>query len=267
MKKIFALVLVLMLAVGASAFAQEDGSVNAITEKGTFILGLDDSFPPMGFRNEKNEIVGFDIDVAREVASRLGVELVVQPVDWAAKELELSSGNIDCIWNGMSITDERIASMEMTFPYLNNQIMLYTMADSGIAALSDMAGKSIAVQSGSFAEEVLNSAENAELKASLGEVLAYEEYLTALMDLQVGGVDAVLIDQVVAEFRIAGLGDKSIVPVTSLANDNYGIGFRKGDVALRDKVEEILIQMKADGTLATISTTWFGGDITTVPAA
>ena len=267
MKKVLSLVLVMMLALGGAAMAQEDNSLKAILDKGTFVLGLDDSFPPMGYRNEENEVVGFDIDVAREVAARLGVEFVAQPVDWSSKELELASGNIDCLWNGLSITPEREASMAMSFPYLNNQIILYAMKDSGIDSLEAMAGKSVAVQSGSFAEEVLDSAEYADFKGSLSQVLAYDEYLTALMDMQAGGVDAVLIDQVVAEFRIAGMGTDQIVPVATLADDNYGIGFRQGDIALRDKVEAVLKEMKADGKLAEISSQWFGSDITTVPAA
>ena len=174
MKKVIALVLVLLMGLSAWAMAQEDNSVAAIQEKGTFVLGLDDSFPPMGYRDENNEIVGFDIDVAREVANRLGVELVAQPIDWASKELELESGNIDCIWNGMSITPEREESMAMTFPYLNNQIILYALKDSGIDSLEAMAGKSVAVQSGSFAEEVLQSEEYADFNASLSEVLSYD---------------------------------------------------------------------------------------------
>ena len=140
MKKVLSLVLVMMLALGGAAMAQEDNSLKAILDKGTFVLGLDDSFPPMGYRNEENEVVGFDIDVASEVAARLGVEFVAQPVDWSSKELELASGNIDCLWNGLSITPEREASMAMSFPYLNNQIILYAMKDSGIDSLEAMAG-------------------------------------------------------------------------------------------------------------------------------
>lgn len=265
MKKLIALVLMLMMATTGFAFAQ-DNSVENITGKGTFILGLDDSFPPMGYRNEQGEIVGFDIDVAKEVCKRLGVELVVQPIDWSAKELELSSGNIDCIWNGMSITPEREESMAMTFSYLNNQIMVYTKKDSGIAKLEDLAGKKVAVQSGSYAEELLAVDDYAELAGSFAETLAFDEYLTALMDLQQGGVDAVLIDKVVAEFRIANMDNVDLVGVIALEDDNYGIGFRKEDIALRDKVQEILIEMKKDGALAAISQTWFGEDISTVPA-
>ena len=270
MKKFLSLLLVTLLFVGVMAhhaFA-EDTSLADIQAKGTLVLGLDDTFPPMGFRDENtNEIIGYDIDLATEVAARLGVELVCQPIDWAAKEMELSGKNIDCIWNGMSITDERLASMAMSFPYMNNKIVMIAKDSAGYTGIADMAGKNIAVQSGSFAEEVLETYDQyADFYASVN-VLAYDEYLTALMDLQQGGVDGVLIDLVVAEYRIAGLGDDSLVVVDSLEDDLYGIGFRKEDVALRDQVNEILLEMEADGTIAAISEKWFGKNISIVGAA
>ena len=266
MKKMIALSLSLMLLMLAGVALAEDSSIQAILDKGTLVLGLDDSFPPMGYRDEAGEIVGFDIDLAEEVAARLGVALVKQPIEWAAKELELSAGNIDCIWNGMSITPERQESMSMTFSYMFNNITFYAKKDAGFATLEDFAGKKVAVQSGSYAEELLNSDTYAELKASLGEVLAFDEYLTALMDLNQDGVDAVLIDTVVAEFRIAGMNAENIVPVISLEDDNFGVGFRKEDVALRDKIQDLLIEMKKDGAMETIATKWFGSDISTIPA-
>lgn len=264
MKKIFAAILVLMMALTGVAFA-EDASISYIQDKGTFILGLDDSFPPMGFRDENNEIVGFDIDVAKVVAEKLGVEFVAQPIAWDAKELELNSKNIDCIWNGMSITPEREASMAMTFPYLNNQMIFYVKADSGIATLEDLKDKAVAVQNGSYAEELLNG-DYAELAGTMKEVLGYDEYLTALMDLQTGGCDAVLVDLVVGEYKVSGMGATDLIAGPALADDNYGIGFRKEDVALRDKVQELLIEMKNDGSLAEICKKWFTDDITVVPA-
>ena len=262
MKKIVAALLALMLLLSAAALA-EDTSVENIQSKGTFILGLDDSFPPMGFRDENNDIAGFDIDVARVVDQKLGVEFVAQPIAWDSKELELASGNIDCIWNGLSITDERQASMAMTFPYLNNQMIFYAKEGSGIASLEDLAGKVVAVQNGSYAEELLE--DDADLTATFADVLGYDDYLTALMDLQAGGCDAVLVDQVVGEYKIAGMGATDLVAAVVLADDNYGVAFRKEDVALKDKVEEILKEMKADGSLAAISEKWFGKDITVVP--
>lgn len=266
MKKIFAAILALALLMTGVAMAESDNSLQAITDKGTFILGLDDSFPPMGYRDENNEIVGFDIDVAKAVCEKLGVELVLQPISWDAKELELASGNIDCIWNGMSITPEREESMAMSFAYLNNQMVFYTKADAGIDALEDLAGKSVGVQNGSAAEEIIDDEANADLKASFSEVLGYDEYLTALMDLQQGGVDAVFMDMVVGDFRIAGMGATDLKAAVAYSDDNYGIGFRKDDIALRDKVQEILVEMKKDGSLGAISEIWFGSDITVVPA-
>jgi len=264
MKKLFALVLAILMMVGGFAHA-EDTSIQYILDKGTFILGLDDSFPPMGFRDEDNNIVGFDIDVAKAVAAKLGVEFVAQPIAWDAKELELNSKNIDCIWNGMSITPEREESMAMTFPYLNNGVSFYVAADSNIATLEDLAGKTVAVQGGSLADDLL-AGEFAELAATFAEVISFEEYLTALMDLQQGGCDAVLIDVVVAEERIKGMGTDAIKAGPALSDDLYGVGFRKEDTALRDKVQELLIEMKKDGTLAEISKKWFSEDITVVPA-
>lgn len=266
MKKIMALILALALSLTFSLALAEDASLQSILDKGKLVLGLDDSFPPMGFRDEAGEIVGFDIDVAKEVCQRLGVELVLQPISWDAKEMELNAGNIDCIWNGMSITPARQESMSMSFSYMNNSIEVYTLKDSGIDSPAALAGKKVAVQSASFAEEVINSEDNAQLKASIGEILSFDDYLTALLDLQSGGLDAVLMDKVVGEYKIAGMGAKDIISVGTLADDNFGIGFRKADVALRDKVQALLIEMKADGGLAAISTTWFGSDLSTVPA-
>ncbi|MDD6143984.1 MAG: amino acid ABC transporter substrate-binding protein [bacterium] len=263
MKKLFTVALILMMLVCGFAHA-EDNSVQAILDKGTFILGLDDSFPPMGFRDENNDIVGFDIDVAKAVAARLGVAFVAQPIAWDAKEMELNSGNIDCIWNGMSITPEREESMAMTWPYLNNQMVFYVKADSGIDTLEALAGKTVAVQNGSYAEELLNG-DYADLAATMDSVIGYDEYLTALMDLQQGGCDAVLVDLVVGEYKVTGMGATDLKAAVALSDDNYGIGFRKEDVALRDKVQEILMELKADGTLAEICKNWFTEDITVVP--
>ena len=264
MKKLFTVALILMMLVCGFAHA-EDTSISYIQEKGTFILGLDDSCPPMGFRDENNDIVGFDIDVAKKVAEKLGVEFVAQPIAWDAKELELNSKNIDCIWNGMSITPERQESMAMTFPYLNNGVAFYVRAEDNIATLEDLAGKKVAVQGGSLADDLL-AGDYAELAGTFDEVISFEEYLSALMDLQNGGCDAVLIDVFVAEERIKGMETASIKCGPVLADDLYGVGFRKADLALRDKVQEILIEMKADGSLGEIAKKWFSEDITIVPA-
>jgi len=266
MKKviIWALVLALTLALGAGALA--DGSLDAIIEKGYFILGLDDSFPPMGFRNDDNEIVGFDIDLATEVCARLGIELRLQPIEWAAKEMELDAGNIDCIWNGMSRTPGREEAMTLSMNYMNNEIVLL-VNNPEYSVKEDLAGKSVAVQTGSFAEEVLLDYEDfADFRASLKEIPSFPDYVTAILDLQNGSIDAIAIDLVVANFRIASLGDDSLFTIDNLEDDLYCIGFRKADVALCDAVNQILKDMAADGALDAICTEWFGANISLITA-
>lgn len=165
-----------------------------------FIMGLDDSFPPMGYRDSENNIVGFDIDLATAVCEKLGWTLVVQPIDWNAKEMELNSGNIDCIWNGMTLTDERLESMSCSDPYMSNNQIVVVMASSGITSLDDLAGKKLVLQTGSSAEEALES--NTEFKNSLGEVNTMDTNLNCFMDLEQGSSDAVLVDSIVADWYI-----------------------------------------------------------------
>lgn len=265
MKKVLLMVLALAMVFALAVPALADGSLDALKGRGKLILGLDDSFPPMGFRDEDNNIVGFDIDLAKEVCARLGVELVLQPIDWSAKELELSSGNIDCIWNGMSDTLQRQESMSCSLNYMNNQIV-FLVNNKEYQSRENLAGKVVAVQSGSFAEEVLLSDEYADYKATLGETRTYPDYLTAIMDMQNGNVDGVLIDLVVANYRMVGLKDESLFTMDNLADDMFCVGFRKSDAELRDAVNETLVQMAKDGKVDEIAKVWFGQNISIIPA-
>ena len=233
-----------------------------LKSRGVFVIGLDDSFPPLGYRDDNNEIVGYDIDLAKEVASRLGVAFKAQPIDWDAKEMELETGKIDCIWNGFTITDERKDALSMTDAYLNNDQMFVVRADSGIKKLSGLKGKVIGIQSGSSAQEALDSKED--FKASLKNVVSFKDNITALNDLDIGGVDAVLMDSVVANYAIAANNKPFVLIDESLAPEGYGIGFRKTEPELRDEVWNILKEMKADGTVAAIGQKWFGKDISVI---
>ncbi len=259
MKKILALVTMVMMlcALCVPALAEEaDNSLQAVLDKGELILGLDENFPPMGFRDEDGNIVGFDIDVATAVCEKLGVTLKCQPIDWSAKELELSSGAIDCLWNGLTITDERKEAMEMSEPYCANAQVVCVKADSEIQTLDDLAGKVVGLQAGSSAVEALDKAE--ELKASLAEAAEFDDYMVALMDLDAGNVDAVLIDEVVANYYITTKQADYRLLDEKLADEEYGIAFRKGDVALRDAVNEALIELYQEGSLDPILEKWFG---------
>ncbi len=240
--------------------AAEDTSLDDIMAKGKFLMGLDDSFPPMGFRDENGELVGFDIDMARGVAEHMGIEAELVPIDWSTKELELDSKNIDVIWNGYTITDERKEKVLMSEPYMKNMQVILVTADSDIKKLADLAGKNVAVQEGSSAQGVIQ--DDAELSASVGEITAFKDYVTALLDVDSGQVDALGVDLVVADYYMAKKPGQYVILEETLAPEEYGIGFRKGDQAFHDAVEAALEEMKSDGTAAEISNKWFGRDVT-----
>ena len=232
--------------------------------EGKFVLGLDASFPPMGFTEADGTITGYDIDLAKEVSKRLNLEFVAKPINWEAKELELSSGSIDCIWNGFTMTEERLEKMAFTSAYLNNDQILVVRNDGTIDSLKDAEGKVIGCQSGSSAEEAIES--NKEFASSLKSVKKYEDNLTALNDLEVGGIDAVVMDSVVADYTIK-IGKRNLTVVEeSLSKEAYGIGFRNDEngIELRDKVQKVLLEMAEDGTVAKISENWFGKDISVI---
>jgi len=183
-----------------SAAEATDDSLSKVKAAGTLILGLDDTFPPMGFRNDDDEIVGFDIDLAKEVCTRLGVTLKLQPIIWDQNITELNNRNIDCIWNGMSITDDRKVAMNLSESYMQNEMVLVVLNGSSYATLEDLAGKKIAVQSGSTAQEIL---EKSEFAKTVKEILPFESNTMALVDLKANGVDAVFVDVIVANYLIA----------------------------------------------------------------
>ena len=262
MLKVLAATAALLMCCMSAMAAGTDTSLTDVLMHQKLVLGLDPTFAPMGYTEEDGSIVGFDIDVAAEVCARLGVELVCQPIAWEAKETELNNKNIDCIWNGMSISPDRMASMLISTPYMRNAMILAVRADSGIATKADLAGKKLGVQEGSTAEEALD--EDVVFKASLSEVRFFDYNLDALMELRQGSLDAVLIDLVVAEYYITTEQAELVCLEETLMPEEYGIGFRKNDQALHDAVDEILFAMNDDGTLAAISEKWFGTDLTTV---
>lgn len=265
MKKLMAIVLIcasIFTVFGCKKTQKGDNSLVELKQRGKFVLGLDDSFPPLGFRDDDNQIVGYDIDLAKEVAKRLGVEFVAQPISWDAKEMELNTGKIDCIWNGLTITEERKQALAFTFPYLNNAQVLIVRNDSGIKTLADMKGKSVGIQSGSSAQDAVEG--NAAFSSSLGEKVMFKDNITALNDLDIGGVDGVVMDSVVGNYSISQTGKPFSVLDEVLSNEEYGIAFRKGDIKLRDEVQNILLEMAKDGTVAAISQKWFGKDISVI---
>jgi polar amino acid transport system substrate-binding protein len=182
-----------------------DDSLDKVKEKGEFILGLDSSFPPMGFEDDKGEIIGYDIDLAKEVCKRMGVELKLQPIVWAQNVNELNDGNIDCIWNGMTITEERAEAMSLTEPYMKNRQVVVTLKDSGITKLSDLEGKSVVLQAGSSAVLALNNKPDVKSKIKDGKPVEVDNNVLAMYDLRKGSSDAVVMDEVVARYYVSHL--------------------------------------------------------------
>ena len=231
---------------------------------GTFTVGFDQDFPPMGFLDSKTgEYTGFDLELAKEVADRLGLEFVPQPIAWDAKDMELSSGTIDCIWNGFTMNG-REDDYTWSTPYMDNSQVFVVAADSGIKTLDDLAGKVVEVQTDSSAEAALK--DNTELAGTFSTLQTTPDYNTAFMDLEMGTVDAIAMDVIVAGYQIEqrSESDKYVILDETLSSEEYGIGFKKGNEELRDQVQGALDEMAADGTMAEISEKWFGRDVTTI---
>lgn len=230
-------------------------------EGGTLIVGFDQDFPPMGFMGDDGEYTGFDLELAQEAAKRLGLEYKPQPIAWDAKDMELESGNIDCIWNGFTMTG-REDGYTWSEPYMENSQVFVVVGDSGIKSQADLAGKVVECQVDSSAEAALK--EVPDLTATFAQLLTTADYNTAFMDLEQGAVDAIAMDVVVAGYQISQRNADFVILEDSLAAEEYAIGFKKGNTELKDKVQGALEEMAADGTLKTISEKWFGKDITTI---
>ena len=235
----------------------------AAGEKTTFTVGFDQNFPPFGYVGDDGEFTGFDIELATECAKRMGKEIVLTPVDWDAKDLELSSGAIDCIWNGFTMNG-REDDYTFTDPYMDNSQVVVVKTDSGINTLADLAGKIVEVQRDSSAEAALADEDHQELTASFGQLNPVADYNTAFMDLESGAVDAVAIDMGVARFQIEGKEDAFKILDEHISTEQYAVGFLKGNTALRDEVQDTLMTMVEDGTFAEISDKWFGYDVCTL---
>ena len=199
MKKIRNLVLIVLCILTIALFAG-CSSTPAAAEKTKFNVGLDDSFPPMGFRDDSNNIVGFDVDLATEVANRLGMEVELKPIDWDAKVLELNSGSVDVLWNGVSITEERKQEMDFSRPYLANQQVIIVKADSDIADIASLAGKIVGLQKGSSALDALNANP---VSKELGELVELQDNVTVYSELKAGRIDAFVVDEVVGRYLIS----------------------------------------------------------------
>lgn len=231
----------------------QDTAADTTGEAGrtTFTVGFDAEFPPYGFMDENGEYTGFDLDLAKEVCTRNGWEFIAQPIDWDSKDMELSSGSIDCIWNGFTIQGREDA-YTWSVPYVDNSQVFVVPAGAGITSKEDLEGKVVGVQKDSSALAALEG-DAADLAALFANLQQYGDYNVAFMDLEQGAIDALAIDIGVAMYQVGSRGDEFVILDERLASEQYGVGFKLGNDELKDKVEASLFEMAEDGTFMQIA--------------
>ncbi len=260
MKKYFNVLIVTLILFtmifAVTVVSAEDQSLEEIKEKGYFVVGLDDSFPPMGFRNEKGEIDGFDIDMAKEAAQRMGVDVKFKPVEWDGVLLSLINGNIDIIWNGLTITEKRAEKIAFSQPYRKDREIIVVEKDSHIKYKNELKGKIVGIQMGSSSVAALNS--EPEIAENLKELRKYPNNTEALMDLKTGRISAVVVDEVVGRYYVISKSPEDYKILSEhFGKESFAVGLRKEDKAFKNELNRVLREMKADGTADKIANDWF----------
>jgi polar amino acid transport system substrate-binding protein len=259
MKKILLLMVVVLGVVTLASCGQETIQTwEGIEDRGYMIVGLDDTFAPMGFRDDQGELTGFDVDLANEVGRRLNIEVRFQPIDWDAKVLELNSGTIDMIWNGLTITESRLEEMAFSNPYLENTQMVMILKDAEITNITGLAGLKVGVQISSASEDAVVAAD---IYDDLGELVKFDTFNSALLELQNQTVDAVVIDEIMGRYIMSLNPGVYDVLEDNFGEETYGIGFRLESSDIRDQINQALADMIADGKASEISVKWFDEDI------
>ena len=255
---IFALVLVAFLVMGTASAGLFDflggGSGDSTgNDEQTFIVGFDAEFPPYGFKDDSGNYTGFDLDLAKEVCERNNWTFKAQPIDWDAKDAELESGSIDCIWNGFTI-DGRENDYLWSDPYFDNKQVFVVKADSGISSIDDLAGKTVETQKDSSALAALQG-DNKTIADTFATLTEVADYNTAFMDLESGACDAVAMDIGVAEYDIKNKNGTDTFSILDqyITTEKYGVGFKKGNTDLKDQVQATLDEMFEDGTVLKIA--------------
>ena len=256
-QKIGALLLTGCLIFGMSACGSSSKNT---ADDDTLVVGFDQNFPPFGYRNDKGEFTGFDLEMAKAAADKMGMKIKYQPIDWDAKDMELDAGNIDCIWNGFTIQG-REKQYTWTDPYMDNSQVFVVKKDSGIKDQAGLKDQIVEVQKESAAESALNDDGNKDLKASFSQLLTVADYNTAMMDLEQGSVNAIAMDIFVAKNQIKGKEDTFTILDDQLSTEQYAVGFKKGNDKLRDKVEKALLELVKDGTFKKLSEKYFETDV------
>ncbi len=258
MKKILGVLLLASLLFTIGCGEGKDGW-KKIKRAGVIVVGLDDNFPPMGFRGEDGEIVGFDIDLAKAAAAKLGLQAEFKPVDWDGIVMSLNKGDIDVIWNGLTITDERKQRIAFSPAYMANRQIVVVSAGSQIKTLADLQDKVVGLQLGSSSQKALHG--NQAVFATIKDERKYSNNTEALMDLAAGRIDAVVVDEIVGRYYIAKKPELYLVLEENLGQEEYGVGMRKVDEKLVKNLSDAIDELKQDGTADAISRKWFGESV------
>lgn len=246
MKKMMSMLLLLsMCALSAYAFAEES-DLSYVQGKGKLVVGITD-FEPMDYQDENGSWIGFDAELAAAFAASLGLEVEFVEIDWDNKVLELKSKNIDCVWNGMTLTDEVKSAMSCSNAYMNNAqvvVVPVSVADK-YQDIESLAGLTFAVEAGSAGEAVVTA-----LGLNVTPVTAQAD---ALMEVAAGTSDAAVIDALMAAAMIGeGTGYESLTYTIGLNSEEYGVGFRTGS-DLTEALNAYLVTAYQDGTLAALA--------------
>ena len=227
---------------GAQGGASSESDMAYVQDKGTLVVGIT-NFEPMDYKDESGEWVGFDADMARAFAESLGVEVEFVEIDWDNKVLELEGQSIDCVWNGMTLTDEVTSAMECTRAYLNNAQVVVVPSD-----VADQYQDTDSLSELNFAVEA-GSAGEAEVSALGLNYTAVTAQADALMEVAGGTCDAAVIDSLMAAAMIGeGTSYEDLTYTVSLNSEEYGVGFRKGS-DLAEELNQFFADSYADGSM------------------
>lgn len=223
-------------------------------------VGIDDTYPPMEYKDDAGNVAGFDIEMAKEIGKRMGKEVQFVSTAWSAIFTALSSDKYDCIISSLSITDERKKTIAYTRPYIaNSQVIVVKSDNTAIASEKDLKDKIVAVQLGTTSEDACNEFTKV---TPFKDFKKYEAMTEALSELKIGRVDAVVCDLVIGKYFVAKDKASYKLVKTTLPNEPIGIGFKKSNSKGTEEVDKILGEMMADGSLKAISEKWFGDDMT-----
>lgn len=262
---VLAIIAGIILLSGCTNKKTTEDNWSTIKEEKKVIVGLDDTFVPMGFRDKDGKLTGFDIDLATAVFKEYDINVEFQPIDWSMKEFELNNGTIDLIWNGYSKTDERAKKVQFTKPYMENSQVLITPKKSGITSFAHMKDKIIGAQNGSSGYDIFTRQPKT-LKDIVKnkDAVLYDSFNEALIDLKSGRIDGLLMDKVYAGYYLKQKNEIDEFNMTTgdYESENFVVGARKSDDELVKKINDGIAQLEKNGEFQKISDKWFGEDVT-----